>query len=82
MNTNAQSSTKSGGYICDTCETVRHCSQHGCVPLQPLPRRGLRVERADLQPVLTQLLHDGGESGIQQAVGLLVDYIDQGGGRA
>jgi hypothetical protein len=22
--------------ICDNCETVKHCSQHGCVPLQPL----------------------------------------------
>jgi hypothetical protein len=22
--------------ICDSCETVQHCSQHGCIPLQPL----------------------------------------------
>jgi hypothetical protein len=22
--------------ICDSCETVKHCSQHGCIPLQPL----------------------------------------------
>jgi len=22
--------------ICDACETVRHCSQHGCIPKQPL----------------------------------------------
>jgi hypothetical protein len=21
--------------ICDQCETVQHCSQHGCIPLQP-----------------------------------------------
>ena len=25
--------------ICDSCETVRHCSQHGCIPLQPLPKQ-------------------------------------------
>ena len=23
--------------ICDQCETVKHCSQHGCIPLQPAP---------------------------------------------
>ena len=22
--------------ICDACETVNHCSKHGCIPLQPL----------------------------------------------
>ena len=22
--------------ICLSCETVKHCSQHGCIPLQPL----------------------------------------------
>jgi len=22
--------------ICDSCETVKHCSQHGCIPKQPL----------------------------------------------
>ena len=22
--------------ICDSCETVKHCNQHGCVPLKPL----------------------------------------------
>ena len=22
--------------ICNSCETVKHCSQHGCVPKQPL----------------------------------------------
>jgi hypothetical protein len=22
--------------ICDACETVAHCSQHGCIPKQPL----------------------------------------------
>ena len=22
--------------VCDSCETVKHCSQHGCIPLQPL----------------------------------------------
>jgi len=22
--------------ICDSCETVKHCSQHGCIPLQTL----------------------------------------------
>ena len=22
--------------ICDACETVQHCSQHGCIPIQPL----------------------------------------------
>jgi hypothetical protein len=22
--------------ICNSCETVAHCSQHGCIPLQPL----------------------------------------------
>jgi len=22
--------------ICNSCETVRHCSQHGCIPKQPL----------------------------------------------
>ncbi len=25
--------------ICDACETVVHCSQHGCIPLQPQQTR-------------------------------------------
>lgn len=25
--------------ICDSCETVKHCSQHGCIPKQPLPKQ-------------------------------------------
>lgn len=68
--------------LCDACETVRHCGLHGCITLRQAPPRLLRMDRAALQPVLTQLLYDGGESGIQQAVALLLDYIDQGGGRA
>lgn len=27
--------------ICDACDTVRHCSQHGCVPVQPAPQSGI-----------------------------------------
>ena len=23
--------------ICDACDTVHHCTKHGCVPLQPHP---------------------------------------------
>jgi hypothetical protein len=23
--------------ICDQCETVAHCTKHGCVPMQPAP---------------------------------------------
>jgi hypothetical protein len=25
--------------ICDQCETVAHCTNHGCIPLQPLPKQ-------------------------------------------
>lgn len=28
--------------ICDACETVAHCSNHGCVPLQPAQQKPLR----------------------------------------
>ena len=21
--------------LCDSCETVNHCSRHGCIPLEP-----------------------------------------------
>ena len=26
--------------LCDQCETVAHCSQHGCIPSQPNPKDG------------------------------------------
>ena len=27
--------------ICNECETVAHCTKHGCVPMQPAPVQGL-----------------------------------------
>lgn len=38
--------------ICDECETVAHCSKHGCVPKRPIPARELGVEAA-LPPSFT-----------------------------
>ncbi len=32
--------------ICDACDTVRHCSKHGCVPVQPMvPQRVSLMDR-------------------------------------
>ena len=30
--------------ICDACETVAHCSNHGCIPLQPAQRKPLTLQ--------------------------------------
>lgn len=27
--------------ICDACETVAHCTKHGCIPLQPAQQKPL-----------------------------------------
>lgn len=32
--------------ICDACETVSHCSRHGCIPLEPVLRRQTTPEEA------------------------------------
>lgn len=29
--------------ICDACETVQHCTNHGCIPLQPAQRKPLTL---------------------------------------
>jgi hypothetical protein len=36
--------------ICDACETVRHCSQHGCIPLQPQVLKPCRSPYCECTP--------------------------------
>ena len=38
--------------ICDACETVSHCSRHGCIPVQ-IERTGGNQGRDDPAPLLT-----------------------------
>lgn len=33
--------------ICDACETVQHCSNHGCVPLQPAQHQPVAIVAVD-----------------------------------
>jgi hypothetical protein len=44
--------------ICDSCETVKHCSQHGCIPLQPYPKQTTTAQdkstKMDLKTLLDQ----------------------------
>ena len=44
--------------ICDACETVKHCSQHGCIPLQPYPKQTTsntpQPTKMDLKTLLDQ----------------------------
>jgi len=45
--------------ICDSCETVKHCSQHGCIPKQPLPQETTTSQdestKMDLKTLLDQV---------------------------
>ena len=36
--------------ICDACETVAHCSQHGCIPLQPQSPKPCRSPYCECTP--------------------------------
>jgi hypothetical protein len=36
--------------ICDACETVAHCSQHGCIPLQPQSLKPCRSPYCECTP--------------------------------
>lgn len=33
--------------ICDSCETVQHCSNHGCIPLQPAQHQPVAIVAVD-----------------------------------
>ena len=39
--------------ICNECETVAHCTKHGCVPKQPAP------VQEPVATVIEELEHDG-----------------------
>ena len=39
--------------ICDSCETVRHCSQHGCIPKQTTTSQN-KSTKMDLRTLLDQ----------------------------
>jgi hypothetical protein len=39
--------------ICDSCETVKHCSQHGCIPKQTTTRQN-KSTKINLQTLLDQ----------------------------
>ena len=36
--------------ICDACETVKYCSQHGCIPLQPQSPKPCRSPYCECTP--------------------------------
>lgn len=40
--------------ICDSCETVNHCRQHGCIPLQPQPLHSLQGDVRELHQWLNE----------------------------
>ena len=65
--------------ICDDCETVVHCSQHGCIPKQPLSENWsvpLKVSTGqlsilDTKPNYNITFYNNSEGGTGKEVGKL-----------
>jgi hypothetical protein len=57
--------------ICDTCETVKHCTQHGCIPAHPSP-----IAR----PLTAALMRDDG--GEQPAFCVMAAFRQEGDAQA
>ena len=59
--------------ICDQCETVAHCTKHGCVPKQPAPVQEpehIVHSNGRYSPLLTRMMNKRVESNVKQVIHL------------